>query len=672
MIMRITLLVAPFVFGYASGVCQQSADSVRLLDPYTVTGYLYNRPLSESPASLGIISSSELERFTNTTFLPAINAIPGVRMEERSPASYRLSIRGSAIRSPFGVRNVKVYWNNLPFTDGGGNTYLNLFDYSSVDRIEIIKGPGGSLYGAGTGGVMILNSSARKKSGIEVSSLFGSYGLKRYQIRGDLVGNRLSASINVSRLGSDGYRDQSGVLRDVGNIELSYSLAATTTISVVGLYSDIFYETPGGLTLEQFDQNPTQARPAAGMFRSAVAQNANVKNTTAFGGLTFHHEWSKKFLTDLGVCFSNSDFRNFAIANYEKRDESNYGVRMENAILVHAGSVKGKMTFGGEFQSMNSPINVYENNEGVAGALLIADELKSNQTTAFVQAELDLPHQIFITAGSSESWINYDFARRFPDQASEEKRFDAVFSPRIALLKKIGKFSVYTSASKGFSPPTLAEVRPSTNVFNANLFPEKGINYEVGVRAQLGKFNFDLTQYFFRLRETIVLDRVENGAEYFVNAGKTNQRGTELTLSWSPLKELKTWGSLSYSHYRFVDYGDFSGNEITGVPATTAVAGVDANLSFGLYFNTTFTHTDEIPLNDANEFYADDYFLVATRVGFRKTFDNRYTIDTFFAVDNLFDEKYSLGNDLNARGMRFYNAAPGTNYSAGIKFLVVK
>jgi iron complex outermembrane receptor protein len=46
-------------------------------------------------------------------------------MEERSPGSYRLNIRGSSLRSPFGVRNVKIYYNNIPFTDPGGNTYLN-------------------------------------------------------------------------------------------------------------------------------------------------------------------------------------------------------------------------------------------------------------------------------------------------------------------------------------------------------------------------------------------------------------------------------------------------------------------------------------------------------------------------------------------------------------------
>src|SRR5690348_9013143 len=126
---------------------QSPIDSTRFLDEIVIEAYETNRQLNEVPASIGILQTKELQRFNNTSILPAANTIPGVRMEERSPGSYRFSIRGSSLRSPFGVRNVKVYWNGLPFTDGGGNTYLNLLDFDAFGRAEVIKGPGGSLYG---------------------------------------------------------------------------------------------------------------------------------------------------------------------------------------------------------------------------------------------------------------------------------------------------------------------------------------------------------------------------------------------------------------------------------------------------------------------------------------------------------------------------------------------
>src|ERR1700690_1101367 len=119
-------------------------DSLTQLGEVVVHAYANDRPLLEVPAAVGLVDAKMLERFNNTSILPAVNTIPGVRMEERSPGSYRFAIRGSSLRSPFGVREVKMYWNGLPLTDGGGNTYLNLLDFNSIGSAEIIKGPGAS------------------------------------------------------------------------------------------------------------------------------------------------------------------------------------------------------------------------------------------------------------------------------------------------------------------------------------------------------------------------------------------------------------------------------------------------------------------------------------------------------------------------------------------------
>ena len=149
----------------ASAIAQDpvAIDSAKILNEVVIQAYAYKRPAEEVPAAVAVVSQKDFERFSNSTLLPTANTIPGVRMEERSPGSYRFSIRGSLLRSPFGVRNVKVYWNGLPFTDGGGNTYLNLLDFSSIGSMEIIKGPGGSLYGAGTGGVILLQTPVHQR-----------------------------------------------------------------------------------------------------------------------------------------------------------------------------------------------------------------------------------------------------------------------------------------------------------------------------------------------------------------------------------------------------------------------------------------------------------------------------------------------------------------------------
>ena len=130
----------------------------KLLQEVIVQAYEQNRRLSEVPVAVGVVTTAEWNRYSKMSIVPAMNSVPGVRMEERSPGSYRLSFRGSTLRAPFGVRNVKVYLDGIPFTDPGGNTYLTQLAPFDMYSLEMIKGPAGSLYGAATGGALLIQS----------------------------------------------------------------------------------------------------------------------------------------------------------------------------------------------------------------------------------------------------------------------------------------------------------------------------------------------------------------------------------------------------------------------------------------------------------------------------------------------------------------------------------
>ena len=223
----------------------------------------------------------------------------------------------------------------------------------------------------------------------------------------------------------------------------------------------------------------------------------------------------------------------------------------------------------------------------------------------------------------------------------------------------------------------MAEVRPSTGAYNNTLNPERGISYELGLRGGFWKQQllFDVNAYDFELDETIVIQRTADGAEYFVNAGNTSQKGIEARVTVAPnlsstfLTALKVWTSYTYNHYRFEEYvqdgNDYSGNRLTGVAPTIALFGIDMTFR-KIYFNITTNYTDAIPLNDGNTEYADSYFLLGGRVGYRTKFSENLPFEIFAGVDNALDEKYSLGNDLNAIGGRYYNAAALRNYYVGL------
>jgi iron complex outermembrane recepter protein len=674
------LLVASFftlLFAYQRTSAQQ--DSVRLLDVLLVTAYKNDRPLNEVPAAVGVVTNQMLARFGNTSLLPAVNTVPGVRMEERSPGSYRFSVRGSLLRSPFGVRNVKFYWNGLPLTDGGGNTYLNLLDFNSIGSMEIIKGPAASLYGAGTGGVVLLTSPTLAPA-FKYDMQVGSFGLFRTQIGGTLVSTeKNSLAVRTSFQRSDGYREHTEMKRITAGADWSYSPSERTRLSTTFLTSRLFYETPGGLTKLQYELDPRQARPSTATIPGAVSQKAAVTNTTHYLSSLHEYEWNNEFLFRTGLFASLTQFKNSSIRNYESREERNWGGRAEIQYTCYFGTVKSKSTFGGEYQYFYSPLSVYDNAQGRPADMQTQDKLRSTGGLFFLQTELDLPAQFILTVGGSLNFLRYGFERLFPQPVSTEQRtFTPSLFPRIALLKKFNEsLSIYGNISNGFSPPSLAEVRPSTGAYNNSLQAERGTNIEVGIRGKTlaNRFHFDLVAYTFRLKETIVIQREADGAEYFTNAGETLQQGVELTLQWTPFKKAtrgvlaNTWLSYALNAYTFSNYVndgiDYSKNEVTGVAPNVISYGLDLSLKKGMYTNITVNYTDHTPLNDANTEYASYYWLVGARIGYKKEI-RKTPIAFFLGIDNATDEKYSLGNDLNATGGRYYNTAPGRNYYAGV------
>jgi len=121
-------------------------------------------------------------------------------------------------------------------------------------------------------------------------------------------------------------------------------------------------------------------------------------------------------------------------------------------------------------------------------------------------------------------------------------------------------------------------------------------------------------------------------------------------------------------------YGDFQknavnydGKHLPGTANNTFTGGVDINSRPGLFLHLTYFYSDKIPLDDANSAFAGAYQLVGGRIGY-STMIKKINLTLFAGVNNAFNAKYSLGNDINAAGGRYYNAAATANYFGGLTF----
>lgn len=693
----VALLILPAWRGWAQAPTPSDTINARALPSATVVGYGQRLPLRRTAAGVGVIDQTIIQRFNENSLASAVNTLPGVRLEERATASYRLSIRGSTLRSPFGVRNVKLYYFDIPYTEANGTSPLNLLDPAQLGRIEVLKGPAGSVYGAGTGGVVRLENR-RPLPGqrrAQVGYSVGSYGLRRFTAAAEVAGQGTTYfRAQYAHQQLSGYRQNSALRREVFALDGETAPSSQQTLAVHALYTDLDYQLPGGLMRAQYEQDPRQARPGTAAAPGTVVQRAHYASQTGLLGVTHEYRFSEKWRTSATLFGRASRIETPYLIDFERDASLGGGGR---AALNYRTALAGRVLRvqgGGEFQASFLDSRSYRNLAGAPGPLRYDDEITTRTGFGFAQADYELPAGFLLTAGASYNRLRYQIARVSSAAANptgyvSAQNFQPQVSPRVALLKEItGQLSAYASVSTGFSPPSEAELRPSDGSINQALQAERGTSYEVGSRGTLlsGRLSFDVALFDFELRHTIVSRSDAQGTQLFANSGDTHQRGAEVAASgwlWQPAAAgaptppagsypvgLRAWGSYAYNHFRFGSYGsatgqDFSGHQLTGTAPHTLSAGLDFSAARGFYLSPTVSHQAALPLNDANTDYAAGYWVFGSRAGWRRTIFKKLELDLYAGIDNAADRHYSLGNDLNAFGGRYFQPAPERNYYGG-------
>ncbi len=155
-----------------SGLCFLSAqaqeqDSIlKQIDLKSITvnalGIATNR--HDFGGMVGTIDSAALVLTDPTLIAFELNRISGVLMQSGTLTTNRIVIRGVGSRSPFGTNKIRAYYGEIPLTDGRGETTIEDIDMSFLGNVDVQKGPNSSLYGAGLGGVILLEDRQTNKS----------------------------------------------------------------------------------------------------------------------------------------------------------------------------------------------------------------------------------------------------------------------------------------------------------------------------------------------------------------------------------------------------------------------------------------------------------------------------------------------------------------------------
>ncbi|MFT4682354.1 MAG: iron complex outermembrane receptor protein [Granulosicoccus sp.] len=689
---RIGILSFVLSLSVSVGFGQSQPDSTKLdtlfhqYQPVVISAFEQNSDQLMIAGGISVIQNKDLHFGHEGSVAQSINRIPGVKMEERGVGgSRRLNIRGSALRAPFGVRNVRAYYGGFALTSPDGSTPLEVIDPTMMESIEVIKGPASSIYGAGTGGAIIFNPK-RISEGvgkIELSGMMGSYGLGRADAKVMLGFKKGDLILGYSNQHYGGYRVQESVDREQFHLLSTWETNPKGKISIMAFHYRGSWGLAGAIDSASVAEDPRQAATYSNDHDAHVG-----RERTRFG-VGIEQQLGKVVnvkvngygnFTSKENPYGTSPF----FQGWKRETAQGFGTR---ALLDWNLYTKGKTRFslltGAEYQNESNSLNEYKNILGNEGDLKFDHETTSEQTMAF--ADLRYQHeQWVVTLGASMNRLNYyneNFFNQDSADLSKNVIFDPAFSPRVSVLKSFGQAtSLHGSVSWGFSAPTVWEVISSNGGLNDSINPEVGLNYELGIKGQpLERLRYDVTGYVMQMRNTIVPREDSNGVEYFENSGFTTQSGLEALLSYSFIDVQKhpvwtvaqiqtSYAFQSYKYSSYISGGDtLNGNFLPGVPQHSLSADIKLGWKIGFYFEGRYRFVDEVPLNNKNTDFASAYSLLDFELGYEKVFFGHLKTTLYAGINNLLNTQYSSYYRLNGFGGKYHNPSAGINYYGGLK-----
>lgn len=641
---------------------------------------LENRQLN-SPANVGVITAKELRNSDGSDLQWALNQVPGVIMETRGyGGSRRLNIRGTTVRSPFAVRNIKMYLDELPLTNPDGSSPLELMDPMDISRIEVIKGPAGSAYGSINGGTLLFTprSAGSAPASMRSSVQFGSFGYFRSSQALSLSQEKIKLRLHRVDQSLEGYRAQEFNHKEQNTLSLNINASNRLQYLVWATDYSGNWGLPGAINANDVVEDPTQARVYA------VQNNTRVERNRQYIGV--RQRWTTRHFTNQTAFYitqtkkvnpyGTSPFFN----GYKNEAGQGFGARTKftgSLIKWEKAALSG--TVGAEFQSNVNDLNEFELSDGLPTQAKFSNSTESVQGLAFAGLQFNQQDLVFVEAGIGWTETIYtntgtnfvlsgdsaDLRTRLPYRA---------LLPRLAAsFRLIPNVKFYVNANTGTSAPSVFEVvNPYDGRFSEQLLAEDAYNLEMGIKGFSSKWQLqgEVTAYRMNLKNPILENAASEGPLYFNLNESRIQQGLELWVQ-------KDW---SFDDHPWMDHMSVNVNstlntygyqsdslEVPGTPFATAQIQFTATSHSGMVLLLSDRWTDAMYLNSLGTVKSKPYHLGQIEVRYQEPFfNNRLKLELQFGVRNLWNAAYSSFFQLDGVFGRYYNPSPTRSFFGGV------
>lgn len=684
----------------------ESNDSIVQLNPVTIS------PIQQSPERMpetkgNVIFSGKKNEVIK---LNAINAnlttnnarevfsrIPGVTIWENE---------GSGIQINVGVRGLSPNrsWE-LNTRQNGYDISSDVFGYpeayynpplEAVESLELIRGGASLQFGPQFGGMLnyVLKRETKKKFSFETQNTTGSYNLmSSYNAIGGKVGKFSYYAYNHSR-SADGWRENSEYKIRNSHVFLEYTFTEKTKLSAEYTNMDYQMQQAGGLTDEQFNNNPRQSSRNRNWFGTPwnvfslnfdTKINDKLSSNTKLFGLIGERNSVGFTATPNNPDAINPSTNDYANRRVDRDLYENFGLENRNLYKYNIRKIENNLAFGIRLYKANT--TRLQEGRGTTGSDFdLSTEngftrdlnFYTENVALFIENQFKLTEKFSITPGLRYEYINSIGNGRFgrssgndvPFEEKEISRSKPLFG--LGMEYKLGSTNIYANITQAYRPVLFSDITPPavTDQIDPNLKDASGFNADLGYRGTFKNYlNFDFSLFYLSYNNRIggVRQFVNNAPTqgtflYRTNLGETINKGIEGFVNLNVTKFLEIDEKLGnidlFATISFIDsrYTDFKIYSTSGTAPNVVIT--ESNLKGNRVENAPrYIHNFGLGWNK-NNFSTTLQYKMSGRI---LTDANNTVTPSANGVTGLLDKYHVLDLSAEYRFFKNYNLRGGIN-----------
>ena len=694
-------------------LCHALAQAQTLADVVVSASRTEQRSF-DAPAAIQSVDRETIENAgPQVNLSESLNRVPGLTILNRQnyAQDLQLSIRGFGARSAFGIRGIRLLVDGIPATTPDGQGQGSSISLTSIDRIEVLRGPLAQMYGNSAGGVIqAFTREAPAQPEFDAQYYAGSFGLRRsdWQYAGRVGDYGLVA--DYSTFDTDGYRDNSQTERKQFNGKLSFGPSEKTRVNVVfNQFEMPLAQDPLGLTAAQMAANPQQA--GTNSTGTKTATDFRVRKTVLQNqlGTSLTHTIDSDRSVTARVYYGTRDNLQFQVGAaagpningaWTGLNRIYYGTGFQYNEQTQIGTTPLQWVAGYEFDRSSERRQAGAAAVGEKTTTTRNEDNRAENSDVFVQGTALLSEKVSMVAGLRYSTVHFssdDFYLLDGRNGSGNSDYHAANPVLGVTYHASDTFNVYANYGRGLETPTLAEVayRDSGTPtpiaeFNPTLNASTSRHYELGAKwVPTSGTRLDFTRFQINSTDEIVVSTSNSGQTALKNAPGTSRAGWELAGRTRLSPHVSASVSASRIDAQFsqpytstsgiVQTTVASGNKLPGIPqhflftellwsSQPMQEGKKSN-ALGSRAGIEFTQAGRLYANDTNTASADGYATLNAKFSHGWAM-GAGSLTAYARIDNLTNERYVGSVIVNQASSQFYEPAPGRNWTLGLRLVL--